>query len=186
MFGTTRREGGQTHLTEEGASHPAGAAVYGGENEEYRYRLERSWAGGNRKRVLFVMLNPSTATEHDDDPTMRRCRGYAKAWGYSGFVVVNIFAYRATYPKDMKRAADPIGPQNDRFILNAHFESPLTVVAWGTHGTHKGRGQEVARMLIATGKPVHALGLCDNGHPRHPLMVRADAQLTPYFPPGEP
>lgn len=133
--------------------------------------MQRTWTPG-APRLLFVMLNPSTGTETEDDPTLRRCRGFAKAWGHGGFDVVNIFALRSTNPEALYAHPDPIGPDNDAHILRAHALSTLTIAAWGgTHGDHLARGRDVARMLAATGKPVHSLTVCANGHPGHPLYV---------------
>ena len=136
----------------------------------YRYALTRTWdaAGG---RVLFVMLNPSTATEVQNDPTVERCERRARALGYGAFRVCNIFAWRATDPRAMRAQPDPVGPDNDAAILEGAAWADAVVCAWGTHGAHLARGPAVEALLRATGKPLWHLGLSKDGHPRHPLYI---------------
>lgn len=143
--------------------------------ERYRYSLTRVWnpKGG---RALFVMLNPSTATEVQNDPTVERCERRARALGFGAFRVLNIFAYRATDPREMRRAADPIGPENDAAILGSLPWADRVVCAWGTHGAHLGRGADVAAMLRARGGALYHLGLSKDGHPKHPLYIGYDVQ----------
>ncbi|MBF9045877.1 DUF1643 domain-containing protein [Rhodobacterales bacterium LSUCC0031] len=138
--------------------------------ESYRYTLTRVWnpTGG---RVLFVMLNPSTATEVQNDPTVERCERRARALGYGAFRVLNIFAYRATDPRDMRRAADPVGPENDAAILASLPWADDVICAWGTHGAYRERGAQVARMLRGAGAHLLHLGLSRDGHPKHPLYI---------------
>lgn len=143
-------------------------AVYS-DCERYRYLLTRVWAPG--PKALFVMLNPSTATEVQNDPTVERCERRARALGYGAFRVTNIFAYRATDPKVMRAVADPIGPDNDAAILASAAWADSIVCAWGNHGLHLERGNQVARLLRATNAPLFHLGLTGQGQPRHPLYV---------------
>ncbi len=138
--------------------------------EAYRYSLLRVW-DSTLPRAAFVMLNPSTATEVQNDPTVERCERRARAMGYGAFQVVNIFAYRATDPQDMRRAADPIGPENNAAILAAIDWADIAICAWGTHGAHLGRGGHVTGMLRASGKALHHLGLTQAGAPKHPLYI---------------
>ncbi|MCA2014283.1 DUF1643 domain-containing protein [Cereibacter sphaeroides] len=138
--------------------------------EAFRYTLTRTWDPAGRK-VLFVMLNPSTATEVQNDPTVERCERRARALGYGSFRVCNIFAYRATDPKVMRAQSDPVGPANDAAILAGADWADTVVCAWGTHGAHKGRGAEVEALLRATGKPLYHLGISKEGHPKHPLYI---------------
>ncbi len=149
-------------------------AVYS-DCERYRYTLRREWDSGAR-RVTFVMLNPSTATEVQNDPTVERCERRARAMGYGAFQVVNIFAFRATDPADMRRAGDPIGPANDAAILQAAAWADRIICAWGTHGAHMGRGAQVAQMLLAQGHLLHHLGLAKGGAPKHPLYIGYNVQ----------
>lgn len=138
--------------------------------EAYRYILTRTWdpAGG---KVLFVMLNPSTATEVQNDPTVERCERRARALGFGAFRVCNIFAYRATDPKVMRAQADPVGPGNDQAIAESALWADAVVCAWGTHGAHLNRGAQVEALLRATGKPLSHFGLSKDGHPKHPLYI---------------
>jgi Uncharacterized protein conserved in bacteria len=138
--------------------------------EAYRYTLTRTWDPAGRK-VLFVMLNPSTATEVQNDPTVERCERRARALGFGSFRVCNIFAYRATDPKVMRAQADPVGPLNDQAIADSALWADAVVCAWGTHGAHLSRGAQVEALLRATGKPLSHLGLSKDGHPKHPLYI---------------
>jgi len=149
-------------------------AVYS-DCERYRYSLRREWDGG-AGRVTFVMLNPSTATEVQNDPTVERCERRARAMGYSAFQVVNIFAFRATDPADMRRAGDPIGPENDAAIVQAAAWADCIICAWGTHGAHMERGARVMQMLRQKGHQLHHLGLAKGGAPKHPLYISYGVQ----------
>ena len=144
-------------------------AVYS-DCEKYRYSLSRSWSK-SAKRVTFIMLNPSQATEMRNDPTVERCERRARTLGFAGFTVVNIFAWRETDPKALRKAQNPIGAFNDDAILTASREASTTIAAWGTHGAHLDRGPQVARMLSEQGHRLHHLGLSKAGHPRHPLYL---------------
>ena len=131
--------------------------------------------------VTFVMLNPSTADEWTDDPTIRRCVGFVRRWGYASLRVVNLFPLRATKPADLKRATDAErgGSLTDHYILDACRHAGIVVLAWGAHGAdYPERVASVRRMiaLVATNRVVN-LGWTAAGEPRHPLMVRADAMV---------
>ncbi len=136
----------------------------------HRYALFRQWNDGDR--VMFIGLNPSTADETLNDPTVRRCIGFAQAWGFGGLVMTNIFAYRATDPQVMKAQADPIGADNDAHLIRLASECRLVIAAWGTHGDHIGRGAQVRSMLPG----LHALRITKGGHPAHPLYLPAALQ----------
>ena len=138
--------------------------------ERYRYALTREWDADGR-RVLFVMLNPSTATEVQNDPTVERCERRARALGYGGLRVPNIFACRDTDPKLMRAAADPIGPDNDAAIAEGCAWADDVIAAWGTHGAHLSRGAAVETLLRASQRPLLHLGLSKAGHPKHPLYI---------------
>lgn len=138
--------------------------------ERYRYTLTRVWDPDGAK-ALFVMLNPSTADEIKNDPTVERCERRARALGFGAFRVCNIFAFRATDPKVMRAEPDPTGPHNDTAIAEACAWADEVVCAWGTHGAHLGRGAEVETLVRGTGvRPKH-LGLSKHGHPKHPLYI---------------
>jgi len=148
----------------------------------YRYRLTREWDAATKK-MTFVMLNPSTADATLDDPTIRRCMGFAKRDGFGGIYVVNLYAFRATDPKDMKRAIDPVGSENDmrlRFAFRRAAEQRAPIVAaWGTHGDPH-RVRQVRASIDEAGADVYSLGTTKDGHPKHPLYIRADQPLEPY------
>lgn len=138
----------------------------------YRYALTRIWDAA-AARVLFVMLNPSTASEERNDPTVARCEARARALGFGGLAVANLFAWRATRPADLRRAAHPIGPGTDRHLLEDAARADLLICAWGNHGALHGRGAEVLRLLVSRGHALHHLGLTRLGQPAHPLYLRA-------------
>lgn len=125
------------------------------------------------------MLNPSTADETHLDPTVTRCCGYARRWGYGAIEVVNIFAYRSTDPKGLLAVADPVGEENDQHILAAVEDAALVVAAWGVHGALQDRGR-IVQDLIADRCALTSLGVTKDGHPRHPLYLRADAVPVPF------
>lgn len=143
------------------------------EDRIYRYLLLRK-ISKNGGRVLFVCLNPSTADESKDDPTIRRCIGFARYWGFSGLIVANLFAYRATSPEDLKKALDPVGPKNDDWLRAASSEADLTVVAWGNHGLFKERFVAVLPLLSNP----KCFGVTNLGMPRHPLYISRSNPLV--------
>ena len=138
--------------------------------ERYRYSLTRVWSPSGR-RVNFVMLNPSTATEVQNDPTVERCERRARALGYGSFAVTNIFAWRDTDPKAMRAAPDPVGCDNDAAIAERALWAQDVIAAWGTHGAFMERGARVEQILRETGQPLFHLGLSKAGHPKHPLYL---------------
>lgn len=133
----------------------------------YRYELWREWVA-NGAYVNFICLNPSTADETIDDPTVKKCMKFARSWGFDGICITNLFAFRATNPFVMKRAADPIGYGNDRHIYNVAAPAALVVCAWGRDGAHFSRGSKV-RQLIRQFDP-HYLKLTLE-QPHHPLYL---------------
>ncbi len=153
-------------------------AVYS-DCERYRYSLTRIWDPAGRK-ALFVMLNPSTATEVQNDPTVERCERRARALGFGAFQVTNIFAWRDTDPKKMRAATDPVGPENDRAILDGAIWADQIVAAWGTHGAHLNRGPAVETLLRASGHDLYHLGLSKAGHPKHPLYISYNQSPEPW------
>lgn len=141
----------------------------------YRYTLRIVW-DESLPVAAFVGLNPSTADEYQDDPTIRRCKGFAQSWGCGGMLMLNLFAFRATDPAEMKRAADPIGPDNRL----AEFLDTCTgprVACWGTHGSHAGRAAFIAPLL----PELQCLGKNADGSPKHPLYLKADTALQPFY-----
>ena len=147
----------------------ASVAVYS-ECEKYRYALTRTWNKKGR-RVTFVMLNPSTATEMQNDPTVERCERRARVLGFGAFRVTNIFAWRDTDPQNMRNAPDPVGGENDFYIRESVLWADQIVAAWGAHGAFMQRGAAVWQILHSTKKPIFHFGLTKDGHPKHPLYV---------------
>ena len=153
-------------------------AVYS-DDMAHRYLLTRVWGPG--RRALFVMLNPSTATEVQNDPSVERCERRARALGFGAFRVCNIFAFRETDPAKMRAAVDPVGgPANDVAIAESCLWADTIVCAWGAHGAFLGRGPEVERLMRETGRPLHHLGLTRDGHPRHPLYIGYGTRPVPW------
>ncbi|NKB31883.1 MAG: DUF1643 domain-containing protein [Pseudomonadales bacterium] len=143
--------------------------------KRYRYSLERSWNDGHG-RVLFIGLNPSTADHRKDDPTIRRCVGFAKSWGYNSMEIVNLFAYRATYPEDLKAAPNPIGAANDKWIRVAQKRSDKTIACWGSIEM----GRQRAATVLKTLDDPYCLKINQTSEPAHPLYLRADLRPFPY------
>ena len=140
----------------------------------YRYRLDREWEGGGGLCV-FMMLNPSTADAEQDDPTIRRCIGFAKDWGYASLSVVNLYGFRATKPADLWKANDPIGPDNHKWAELTLVRASRVVLAWGAGGGRNDRGQKMEEILrMRFGIWVVTLGRTKGGEPRHPLYIRKD------------
>jgi hypothetical protein len=137
----------------------------------YRYQLSRQWGSG--ALLGFIMLNPSTADAETDDRTIRRCIGFSRDLGYSGILIGNLFAWRATNPKELKASPDPIGPENDHHLRQVAEQSSLLVCAWGTNGTLNNRNRKVLELIQNTGREPHCLERTKHGHPKHPLYVLA-------------
>lgn len=144
----------------------------------YRYWLTRELADEGVK-VAFVMLNPSTADAERLDPTVRRCVAYAQDWGASSLTVVNIFALRSTDPRALYHHPDPVGPENEGYIRRAAREADFVICAWGTHGALHHQGEHTLQWITAAGAQPRALAVTKDGHPAHPLYLRAD--LPPVF-----
>lgn len=149
---------------------------------DYRYSLGRDWTvTPTPRRVLWIMLNPSTADGLVDDPTIRRCMGFARSWQqhglpFTGMEVVNLFGLRATDPRALAVHHDPIGPDNDS-VLRSLANQPATtliVAAWGANSSAAARGSKIRAVLQEVDhQRVHVLGLTKDGHPRHPLYLKA-------------
>lgn len=176
----------------------------------YRYRLWREWrlhprpaqwrmwtdddgapvldgAGqqlGEPLSCVFVMLNPSTADGDQDDPTIRRCVAYAKAWGYDRMEVVNLFAWRSTEPRTVLsmtgEKTDPVGPDNRLHVRRAIGDAGIVVCAWGAHGGHIDQDETMLGWIEEDGGEPHALRVTKDGFPAHPLYLPSDLRPTPY------
>lgn len=166
----------KTHTKGDAAS----VAIYS-DCEHYRYSLTRIW-DATAPRVVFIMLNPSTATEIQNDPTVERCERRARTLGYGAFCVCNIFAYRATDPKVMRAQPDPVGAENDAAIKEAADWANDIICAWGTHGAHLNRGKAVEHIMRTQPKPLTHLGLSIAGHPKHPLYIAYNKTLEIWEP----
>ena len=139
----------------------------------YRYALRRSWGSG--PPVMFIGLNPSTADHLTDDPTLRRCISFALRWGFDSVAVGNLFALRSPDPRELERAPDPVGPENDKWLKRLVEESDTIVAAWGNKGALLDRGS-----LIQERFPnLMCLGRTKKGQPRHPLYVKGETELVP-------
>jgi hypothetical protein len=141
---------------------------------KYRYALWRIW-DDSKPPVMFIGLNPSTADETADDPTLVRCANYAKAWGYGGVCMANLFAYRATRPEDMMACRDPIGPGNDVWLSKLAKEAGIVVAAWGNGGGHLNRSSLIRDRLSG----LHYIKMNKSGEPAHPLYLKADLKPLP-------
>jgi hypothetical protein len=141
----------------------------------YRYTLWRQWGQGT-SYAMFIGLNPSTADENVNDPTIRKCIGFARRWGFDALCMTNLFAFRATEPRKMKGHSKPIGDENDRWLVAAAREASVIVAAWGVNGQFMGRDEEVLKLL----DDVQCLRTTKDGHPEHPLYVPYDTPLKPY------
>jgi len=144
----------------------------------YRYKLWRKW--GDAPPAVFVMLNPSTADEIDNDPTVERCERRARAMGFGGLRVANIFALRSTDPAALYEHPDPTGPENDAAILESVAGAGLVVCAWGGHGNLNQRGAKVLAMLRSAAVTPYYLQLNRDGSPKHPLYVGYGTQPRPW------
>ena len=154
-------------------------AVYS-DCEAYRYALTRVWDPAGR-RLHFIMLNPSTATEARNDPTLARCERRARILGFGALRVSNIFAWRETDPELLRKQSDPVGQDNDAALLAGVDWADQTICAWGTHGAHLGRGDQVRALLHTTGQPLFHLGRTRAGAPRHPLYISYDTMPEPWI-----
>jgi len=143
---------------------------------QYRYSLTRWWDMFDARRLVFIGLNPSTANATDNDPTIRRCIGFAKREGFGGMVMLNLFAYVSPYPDEMMAQEDPVGPENDRTILEYCRGDNKVVACWG-HWPSGIRVKAVSDMIEA---PIFCLGMTKAGQPRHPLYLKSTEQLKTY------
>lgn len=145
----------------------------------YRYELWRHWTMNRREHyAMFIGLNPSTADAENDDPTIRRCIQFAKDWGYDSLCMTNLFAWRATLPRDMKAAAEPVGELNDLTLLRLAKGAGVVVACWGKDGAFRGRAATMCQSLPA----LHCLALNKDRSPGHPLYLRGDLKPVPYAP----
>ena len=145
----------------------------------YRYVLTREFGGD--PTCLFIMLNPSSADADHDDPTIRRCIGFAKRGGFGRLEVVNLYAFRTASPSTLFTALHPVGPDNGSEIREALGRADMVIAAWGNNAdVNSGRVSKVMALIERSGKPVKCFGLTRQGQPKHPLYLRSDAGLKPF------
>lgn len=142
----------------------------------YRYPLWREW-DPDRPRLLWVLLNPSTADAHREDPTLRRCLAFSQTWSFGSLEIVNLYAWRSSTPQALANVENPVGDLNDRHIQEAAQRSSTVVAAWGAYKALDGRDRAVMALLTS---PLWCLGTSRDGHPRHPLYIKADTRLRPF------
>lgn len=147
----------------------------------YRYALRcpSETMLAERSTAAFVMLNPSTADATLDDPTIRRCRGFARAWGCNGLTVMNLYALRSTDPAALWKSSDPVGPENDHYLRRMASEYGDIVCAWGTNAKPE-RVSAFLRLMDGVAVRLWCLGTTKDGSPKHPLYIRADQPLVPW------
>ena len=148
---------------------------------KYRYLLRRAWDHG-QPRALFVMLNPSTADASVDDPTIRSCIRLCRAMNYGSFEVVNLFAWRATDPRDLEKSPAPIGPDQEKITLAAISRCDLPILAWGAHKMARGKGNHLASLVRSYRPAVFCFGKTRSGEPKHPLYIKTGTPLETYRP----
>lgn len=157
----------------------------------YRYTLWREWRlphglpyplplHAASEFAMFIGLNPSTADETQDDPTIRKCVGFAKRWGYGALCMTNLFAFRATSPKDMRKYPRPIGEDNLITLVQLGQQAGIVIACWGVNGCFNHRDRYVESVLKAEGVKLHYLRLTKGGQPEHPLYVPYEVTPTPY------
>jgi len=165
---------------------PLPAGVFGcaefSECERYRYVLTREWGAPPGSSIAFVGLNPSTADKEHDDPTVKKCWTWAADWGYSSFVMLNVYAYRATNPKCLRTIADPTGVRNDEFLSKYASSAGRVIVAWGRGKTKadRERFRDVCELLSSLAIPLYCLRKNKDGSPHHPLYLPAAITAIPY------
>ncbi len=147
----------------------------------YRYALTRQWQDSKPdQHVVFIGLNPSTADHRKDDPTIRRCMGFTRSWGYNNLTVINLFAFRTPYPEELKKVDDPVGPYNTKHLGRIISQADLVIACWGKDGAWLEQDKRLAKRY--EGK-LHCLAINKDGSPAHPLYQRADKTPEPWLSP---
>jgi len=141
----------------------------------YRYALWRIW-DKSKPQIMFIGLNPSTADETNNDPTITRCINYATSWGFGSIYMVNIFSYKTTYPKELKNVSDPIGKETDIWIKRIYKRSEMCIASWGNNGQLLNRSDEIRRLI----PKMYCLKITKSGEPSHPLYLKASLQPEIY------
>jgi hypothetical protein len=138
-------------------------------DRKYRYVLSRIW-DDSKQAVMMVGLNPSTADENEDDPTVARCINFAKSWGYGGIYMLNLFAVRTPKPKKIYKADEPIGSENDKYLKEYSQKCDKIICAWGNDGSYKNRSNEIKSNF----SHLYYLKINKSGEPAHPLYLKSD------------
>ena len=141
----------------------------------YRYALWRSWDNA-LPSVMFVSLNPSIADDQREDPTLIRCINFARAWGFGGILIGNLFAGISTDPKNIRYMSDPVGKDNDSWLQKMAEIAEIKIAAWGNHGHYRGRDSKILQMMA----PMFCIKENTSGQPAHPLYLRGCLQPKPY------
>lgn len=166
----------RTHTSDDGTRS---RAIYT-DCELYRYVLTRRWGAKSGNRIAFVGLNPSTATEVQNDPTVARCINYAKSWGYDAMTMLNAYAYRSTDPQRLKQIDDPVGSRCDHFIREQTQAASRVILCWGTHAAYLDRHAELLQKLRRWQRVLHCLKITKGGYPWHPLYLSQDLSPIPF------
>ena len=148
--------------------------------KSYRYLLNRTTVNA-KKSLLFILLNPSTATEFKNDPTIARCQKRSEVLNYKAFTICNLFAFRTKSPRVMKNYFDPVGPENDRLIGESILNADKIICAWGNHGTHLSQAEKVVKIIKAHNSSAFHLGLTKNNQPMHPLYIEYSRKPVKWF-----
>lgn len=148
----------------------------------YRYTLWREWDMLNSTYLMVIGLNPSTADETQDDPTIRRCIDFAKRWGYGALCMTNLFAWRDTQPSNMKTAENPAGEENQHHMLSCAPGAGVVLAAWGKHGRFRHQDLTVSQWLSSIGVQLYCLRQNKDGSPEHPLYIPANTKPVPFVP----
>ncbi|TCP93453.1 hypothetical protein EDC44_1182 [Cricetibacter osteomyelitidis] len=146
------------------------------DDRQYRYVLWRIW-DPLKPMVTFIGLNPSTADEKENDPTIIQCINFAKYWGYGGIYMLNLFAYRSTDKSKLSQVENPIGAENDRYFMEYADKAEKIIAAWGNDGSYLNRSKQVCELL---NKPLFALKINSSGEPHHPLYIPIDIEPEIY------
>ena len=159
-----------------------GSAIFD-ESRQYRYHLTRSRIATrhrSQKKLIFIMLNPSSADAEHDDPTLKACTQFAQGWGYSQLHIVNLFAYRTAQPAALTQISDPIGPENDHYLIHTATVADRIILAWGNWGLWLNRAQTVINLLGPYRHKLYYLKRNKTQQPCHPLYIRRTTQPQPW------
>lgn len=148
----------------------------------YRYTLWREWDMANTSYLMVIGLNPSTADESKDDPTIRKCIGFAKRWGFGALCMTNLFAWRDTDPAKMKKVPNPVGIDNHHHVLQCAADAGMVLAAWGVHGKHQNQDLNVRQWVASAGKMLHCLRPTKDGSPGHLLYIPYEEKPQIYSP----